>query len=251
MLQCMPFGMHCSMGTCQVCQGQPCTGQLFLIPITSSCCVASWCDAACRPCAVTTAFGQVSGGCIRGALAKCLRTSSLWYVAFTCFLPAFTLHALLDTALSVCAWHIMCCNQSAKGCDNRFHPCLNRWCRVYCRGLGTVRTRCICSGQAANSLAAIATQELLPTMTMWGALLQGGDNFAREFKQLRRSFRFNEYKSISDVNPPRNFLERVSDTALLCCAVLCCAVLCCAAPAHCVSNTFAHTVKSSLHLPLS
>ncbi|DBA97712.1 TPA: hypothetical protein ACH3X3_012597 [Trebouxia sp. C0006] len=37
----------------------------------------------------------------------------------------------------------------------------------------------------------------------------GGDNFAREFKQLRRSFRFNEYKSISDVNPPRNFVERI------------------------------------------
>ncbi len=44
---------------------------------------------------------------------------------------------------------------------------------------------------------------------MW-ILVQGGDNFAREFKQLRRSFRFNEYKSISDVNPPRNFVERVS-----------------------------------------
>ena len=41
-------------------------------------------------------------------------------------------------------------------------------------------------------------------------MVQGGDNFAREFKQLRRSFRFNEYKSISDVNPPRNFVERVS-----------------------------------------
>lgn len=45
---------------------------------------------------------------------------------------------------------------------------------------------------------------------MQAVLLQGADNFAREFKQLRRSFRFNEYKSISDVNPPRNFLERVS-----------------------------------------
>ncbi len=44
---------------------------------------------------------------------------------------------------------------------------------------------------------------------LW-TLVQGGDNFAREFKQLRRSFRFNEYKSISDVNPPRNFVERVS-----------------------------------------
>jgi hypothetical protein len=46
-------------------------------------------------------------------------------------------------------------------------------------------------------------------INMW-ILVQGGDNFAREFKQLRRSFRFNEYKSISDVNPPRNFVERVS-----------------------------------------
>ena len=50
--------------------------------------------------------------------------------------------------------------------------------------------------------------------------LQGGDNFAREFKQLRRSFRFNEYKSISDVNPPRNFVERVSlNLALFACTV--------------------------------
>lgn len=61
-------------------------------------------------------------------------------------------------------------------------------------------------------------------------LLQGGDNFAREFKQLRRSFRFNEYKSISDVNPPRNFVERVSAVlryAVACCALLWCAVLFC------------------------
>lgn len=41
----------------------------------------------------------------------------------------------------------------------------------------------------------------------------GGENFAREFKQLRRSFRFNEYKSISDVNPPRNFVERLWGSA--------------------------------------
>ena len=50
----------------------------------------------------------------------------------------------------------------------------------------------------------------LSTCSNLNFCLQGGDNFAREFKQLRRSFRFNEYKSISDVNPPRNFLERVS-----------------------------------------
>ena len=48
------------------------------------------------------------------------------------------------------------------------------------------------------------------TPSKTNTLVQGGDNFAREFKQLRRSFRFNEYKSISDVNPPRNFVERVS-----------------------------------------
>ena len=42
------------------------------------------------------------------------------------------------------------------------------------------------------------------------AVVQGAENFAREFKQLRRSFRFNEYKSISEVNPPNNPIEKVT-----------------------------------------
>ena len=40
-------------------------------------------------------------------------------------------------------------------------------------------------------------------------LLQGWDNFRKEAKQLRRSFRFNEYKDISAQNPPRNFFTKV------------------------------------------
>ena len=42
------------------------------------------------------------------------------------------------------------------------------------------------------------------------AVVQGAENFAREFKQLRRSFRFNEYRSISEVNPPNNPIEKVT-----------------------------------------
>ena len=40
-------------------------------------------------------------------------------------------------------------------------------------------------------------------------LLQGWDNFRKEAKQLRRSFRFNEYKDIRAQNPPRNFFTKV------------------------------------------
>ena len=39
--------------------------------------------------------------------------------------------------------------------------------------------------------------------------MQGWDNFRKEAKQLRRSFRFNEYKEIRAQNPPRNFFTRV------------------------------------------
>ena len=55
----------------------------------------------------------------------------------------------------------------------------------------------------------------MPDMLLLFGAVQGGDNFAREFKQLRRSFRFNEYQSISAVNPPRNFIERVSEDLAL------------------------------------
>ena len=40
-------------------------------------------------------------------------------------------------------------------------------------------------------------------------MMQGWDNFRKEAKQLRRSFRFNEYKEIRAQNPPRNFFTRV------------------------------------------
>lgn len=40
--------------------------------------------------------------------------------------------------------------------------------------------------------------------------IQGADNFRKEFKQLRRSFRFNEYKEIREQNPPTNPVARVS-----------------------------------------
>ena len=44
--------------------------------------------------------------------------------------------------------------------------------------------------------------------------MQGWDNFRKEAKQLRRSFRFNEYKEIRAQNPPRNFFTRVSSHSL-------------------------------------
>ncbi len=40
--------------------------------------------------------------------------------------------------------------------------------------------------------------------------MQGADNFKKEFKQLRRSFRFNDYKEIREQNPPTNPFARVS-----------------------------------------
>ena len=39
--------------------------------------------------------------------------------------------------------------------------------------------------------------------------VQAWDNFKKEFQQIRRSFRFNEYAEISRANPPSNALERV------------------------------------------
>ncbi|BDA41368.1 probable ubiquinol oxidase 4, chloroplastic/chromoplastic at C-terminar half [Coccomyxa sp. Obi] len=41
----------------------------------------------------------------------------------------------------------------------------------------------------------------------------GADNFRKEFKQLRRSFRFNEYKEIREQNPPTNPVARVVSSA--------------------------------------
>ena len=38
---------------------------------------------------------------------------------------------------------------------------------------------------------------------------QGWDNFRKEFKQLRRSFRFNEYGEIRSAAPPKTFVARV------------------------------------------
>lgn len=43
--------------------------------------------------------------------------------------------------------------------------------------------------------------------------MQGLQNFAKEYAQLRRSFRFNEYKEISTANPPKDPLSKVVITA--------------------------------------
>ncbi len=47
-------------------------------------------------------------------------------------------------------------------------------------------------------------------LTSIDCVMQGADNFQKEFKQLRRSFRFNEYKEIREQNPPTNPFARVS-----------------------------------------
>lgn len=39
---------------------------------------------------------------------------------------------------------------------------------------------------------------------------QGWENYRKEFKQLRRSFRYNEYGDIRKLNPPTTFVGRVS-----------------------------------------
>ena len=38
---------------------------------------------------------------------------------------------------------------------------------------------------------------------------QGWDNYKKEFRQLRRSFRVDEYNTISDLNPPTGFFGKV------------------------------------------
>ena len=39
--------------------------------------------------------------------------------------------------------------------------------------------------------------------------VQGWDNYKKEFRQLRRSFRVDEYNTISDLNPPQGFNGKV------------------------------------------
>jgi hypothetical protein len=46
-------------------------------------------------------------------------------------------------------------------------------------------------------------------------VLQGWDNFRQEWKQLRRSFRYDEYKRISALNPPQTPLGQVGDYGAL------------------------------------
>lgn len=63
-----------------------------------------------------------------------------------------------------------------------------------------------CAQLESPAFLLLLTNNASPTV----AVVQGAENFAREFKQLRRSFRFNEYKSISEVNPPNNPIEKVT-----------------------------------------
>ena len=45
-----------------------------------------------------------------------------------------------------------------------------------------------------------------PVTQRWA---QGWENYKKEFRQLRRSFRMDEYSTISQLNPPRNPAARV------------------------------------------
>jgi hypothetical protein len=44
--------------------------------------------------------------------------------------------------------------------------------------------------------------------------LQAWDNFKQEWMQLRRSFRFNEYRKISTLNPPQGPVGKVGEGGL-------------------------------------
>lgn len=45
---------------------------------------------------------------------------------------------------------------------------------------------------------------------------QGWANFKKEFQQLRRSFRFNEYQQITAANPPKNPVTKVAVVGRFC-----------------------------------
>ena len=47
------------------------------------------------------------------------------------------------------------------------------------------------------------------------ACAQGWENFRKEFKQLRRSFRYNEYQEIREASPPTGFVSRVRQSRFL------------------------------------
>ena len=49
----------------------------------------------------------------------------------------------------------------------------------------------------------------LASVRAWRLHAQGWENYTKEFKQLRRSFRYNEYKDIRKLNPPTTFVGRV------------------------------------------
>ena len=52
-------------------------------------------------------------------------------------------------------------------------------------------------------------------------LAQGWENYRKEFKQLRRSFRYNEYSDIRELNPPTTFVGRAR-TPRVCVLAQCC-----------------------------
>lgn len=46
---------------------------------------------------------------------------------------------------------------------------------------------------------------------------QGLDNFKKEFEQLRRAFRYDEFMNVTNANPPSNKFEQVGGAALTSC----------------------------------
>ena len=55
-------------------------------------------------------------------------------------------------------------------------------------------------------------------MSKVGMWAQGWENYQKEFKQLRRSFRYNEYGDIRKLNPPTTFVGRVSTAYVIVCS---------------------------------
>lgn len=44
--------------------------------------------------------------------------------------------------------------------------------------------------------------------------MQGFENFKKEFEQLRRAFRFDEFETVTNASPPTNPVTKASSAAL-------------------------------------
>lgn len=50
--------------------------------------------------------------------------------------------------------------------------------------------------------------------------LQGAANFKKEFEQLRRAFRYDEFETVTNANPPSNAVQKVLSLLCICVCML-------------------------------